>query len=214
MSQAERLSGIQRDLTQNGYVKLEDLKRRFEVTRTTIMRDFEIIRDRLGAPLVYDRATNSYRLMVPKTVSSSASYEFPGMWLTPNEAYAVLTLYNVMRRIDPGVLHGALSPLTRPVKRMLGAENFPMRGFDKSIAIDLPGFSLAFKTDLTTLFSGLGTKDTIRLVWVDSDGKRQAKRGTVDQLRLGTNGWSVVFTPHKGDTSNIQLTSVERCDGI
>ena len=212
MSQAERLSRIQADLAQNGYVKLEELKRKFEVTRTTIMRDFEIIRDRLGAPLVYNRATNSYRLMVHKEVFSTP-YEFPGMWLTPPEAYAVLTLYNVLRRVDPGVLHGALSPLTKPVKRMLGAVNFPMRGFDKSIAIDLPGFSLAFKTDLTLLFSGLGTKAPLRLVWVDIDGTRHDKRGTVDQLRLSVKGWIVVFTPDEGNTANIMLTSVELCDG-
>lgn len=213
MSQSERLGRIHTTLRENGFVRLEELQKTFEVSRTTIMRDFELIRDRLGAPLIYDRGTKSYRLMAHREVNGNwgNQFEFPGMWLTPEEAYAVLTLYNVLRRIDPGVLHGVLSPLTRPVKRMLGAQNFPMRGFDKSIEIDLPGFSLAFKTNLTVLFSGLGTKDPMQLDWRDKAGKLHKKSGTVDRLRLGTTGWTVIFTINQTQGATIPLTSIEQC---
>lgn len=216
MSQSERLGRIHTALRENGFVRLEQLQKTFEVSRTTIMRDFELIRDRLGAPLIYDRGTKSYRLMAHREFNSNlgTQFEFPGMWLTPEEAYAVLTLYNVLRRIDPGVLHGVLSPLTRPVKRMLGAQNFPMRGFDKSIDIDLPGFSLAFKTKLTMLFSGLGTRNQLQLTWKDEDGASHSKRGTVDRLRLGTTGWTVIFTIDQTHGMTIPLTSIERCETL
>lgn len=214
MSQSERLGRIHTALRENGFVRLEDLQKTFEVSRTTIMRDFELIRDRLGAPLVYNRATKAYRLMQHHQPLGAVSHEFPGMWLTPEEAYAVLTLYNVLRRIDPGVLRGVLSPLTRPVKRMLGAQNFPMRGFDKTIDIDLPGFSLAFKTNLTTLFSGLGTKDLIQLNWKDEAGTPHKERGTVDRLRLGATGWTVIFTIDQSHGVTIPLTSIERCETL
>jgi len=48
-------------------------KRCFEVSRGTFKRDIEFMKDRLGAPVVYDPAVNGYYL-------TDSSFELPAFW--------------------------------------------------------------------------------------------------------------------------------------
>eukprot|EP01036_Dinobryon_divergens_P011097 gene11097-14910_t len=44
-----------------GGVSFEALQEELEVSRATLKRDLQYLRDRLGAPIVYDREANGYR---------------------------------------------------------------------------------------------------------------------------------------------------------
>lgn len=100
------------------------------------MRDIEYFRDRLGAPIAYDARQRGYRLSSDAESNSSSS--FPGLWLSPKQAYALLTLYNVARSFDPGVLEGYLNPFRDIVKGFVCRTGFQMKGFDKKIQIEIP----------------------------------------------------------------------------
>ena len=55
------------------------------VTRSTVTRDFEYLRDFLGAPIVYDREANGHHYD-----PQAEAFELPGFWLNQSELYALL----------------------------------------------------------------------------------------------------------------------------
>lgn len=61
MSQFERIAAIDRSLHQNGKVTVAEIAHRFEVHERTVKRDLEYLRNRLNAPIVWDKATLTYR---------------------------------------------------------------------------------------------------------------------------------------------------------
>ncbi len=61
MSQFERIAFIDRILRERGRMKCDEAARRFEVSDRQIKRDIEYLRDRLSAPVVYDRRAKAYR---------------------------------------------------------------------------------------------------------------------------------------------------------
>lgn len=139
MSQAERISRIHFLLRAKGVVSLEELKETFEVSRATLMRDIELMRDRLGAPVIYDAKENGYRYDAARF--GERVDELPGLWLSAKEGYAFLTLFNVLRAIDPGFLMYFLDPMRRTLKRLLTSHDFTMWRLDEKVVIDLPNFS-------------------------------------------------------------------------
>ncbi len=60
--QIERLFRIVAEIRQGGYPNCATFQKTFEVNRRTIMRDIEFLRDRLLAPLEYDRGRRGYFL--------------------------------------------------------------------------------------------------------------------------------------------------------
>lgn len=60
-----------------------DLARRLEVSRRTIERDIEYLRDVFGAPIVYDRRRNGYRY-------TDDTFTLPGFQLSEDEAAALM----------------------------------------------------------------------------------------------------------------------------
>jgi len=61
MSQFERIAYMDRILRERDSLKSAEAARRFEVTDRQIKRDIEYLRDRLSAPVVYDRRAKAYR---------------------------------------------------------------------------------------------------------------------------------------------------------
>ncbi|MFC4707834.1 HTH domain-containing protein [Paraburkholderia caffeinitolerans] len=55
----ERIHKIVQRIRKRGAVTLEELMRELEVSRATLKRDFDVLRDRLGCPLVCKASPNS-----------------------------------------------------------------------------------------------------------------------------------------------------------
>jgi len=77
MSQAERLFHICRRLNEGARVSVPSLMDELEVSRATIFRDMEMLRDRLHAPLAWDADDGTYRLETGGNVD--ARFILPGM---------------------------------------------------------------------------------------------------------------------------------------
>jgi hypothetical protein len=61
MDRTERFHLIDMMLTQRGVVSFQTLLDRLEVSRATLKRDLEYLRNRLNAPIVWDREAGGYR---------------------------------------------------------------------------------------------------------------------------------------------------------
>lgn len=60
MSQTERIFFIDRQIRRSGFVRTADVADTFEVCDRQVKRDIEYLRDRLYAPIVYDRQKHGY----------------------------------------------------------------------------------------------------------------------------------------------------------
>ena len=79
-----------------------------ETSRNTITRDFEFLRDSLGAPLEYCREYNGHRYEPNAPV-----FELPGFWMTPTELYALLACEQLLENVQPGLITNRLAPLRK-----------------------------------------------------------------------------------------------------
>lgn len=51
-----------------------------EISRTSVTRDFEYLRDFLGAPVIYDREANGHHYY-----PNGEAFELPGFWIDQYE---------------------------------------------------------------------------------------------------------------------------------
>lgn len=76
MSMNERLYKIDQMLSERKYTSFDEMMSRLEVSRATLKRDLAYMRDRLNAPIIFDRGQGGYRF--DKT-SSHLQYDLPGL---------------------------------------------------------------------------------------------------------------------------------------
>ena len=87
-----------------------------EVSRTAVTRDFQFMRDRLGAPIVYDRHHNGHQYD-----PSHPRFELPGFWLDASELFALLACEHLIEAVQPGIMTPHIAPLRERITRMLNA---------------------------------------------------------------------------------------------
>ncbi|MDX9885280.1 helix-turn-helix transcriptional regulator [Thauera sp.] len=196
MSQAERIARIHFLLKSTGIVTLAQLKADFEVSRATVMRDIELMRDRLGAPIEYDAELNAYKYA--KSAGRTLHYRperfnVPGMWLDSEEAYALLTVLNVIAKIDPGGWMPYVGPLRRVLKHALCEESFNMKGFHKKIGVELPNLRQGKSGVMAKMMRALVNEFEAILVWQGDDEVLNSASCSLQRFVLTSNGWAAEF---------------------
>ena len=86
MDRTERIYKIDQLLQERQAVPLEAIIEAHGVSRATVVRDLEYLRDRLGAPIVWDPARRGYRYEVGG--EGGPRYALPGLWLNASEVHA------------------------------------------------------------------------------------------------------------------------------
>jgi len=120
MDRTERFYKIERLLRSRGCVGFDTLLEELDVSRATLKRDLQYLRDRLAAPIVYDRYGNGYRF---EAAAGRARQELPGLWFSESEIHALLTMHQLLAGLDDdGVLSRHLQPMLDKLQAMLGAD--------------------------------------------------------------------------------------------
>lgn len=120
MGQTERLYKIKSQLDAGRCLRKATLLAELDVSPATLKRDLAHLRDRMNAPLVFDRERNGWRLD-PAAVRVGTQYELPGLWLSADEIHALLTMQHLLAHLDAGGLLGPhIAPLAERLQRMLG----------------------------------------------------------------------------------------------
>lgn len=115
MSKSERFGIIERMLLSRRDVSFVDLQQRLEVSRATLHRDLRDLRERMQVPVVCDRETGNYR--IDRHVER---YELPGVWFSPGEIHALLSMQRLLVSLDAGgILAEHIAPLSERLSRML-----------------------------------------------------------------------------------------------
>jgi predicted DNA-binding transcriptional regulator YafY len=117
MTQTARVYKIELLIRNRGQVSFQDLLAELEVSPATLKRDLAYLRDRLGAPIEYDRYSNGYRLAEGWR---GEKHELPGLWFSERELYALLMAHQLLGELDDdGVISRHLQPLRERVQQML-----------------------------------------------------------------------------------------------
>ncbi len=115
MSINERVYKIDQLLHERRSISFQELLDKLEISRATLKRDLAYMRDRLNAPIIYDKDLSGYRL---GEQGLGATYELPGMWFLSDEIYALMTMQYLLSNLDTG---GLLGPHIKPLQSRLSA---------------------------------------------------------------------------------------------
>lgn len=91
-------------------ISFEDLRLRLECSRSTLHRALNALRDRLHAPVVFDKDADGYRY---EDQQGAGPFELPGLWFTPAELQALGLMKRLLSEVGGGLLEEHLSLLAK-----------------------------------------------------------------------------------------------------
>ena len=136
MDRTERFYKIDQLLKGATAVSFERLRELLGVSRATLKRDLDYMRDRFNAPIEYDRAANGYRF--GKARSSGPRYELPGLWFSASDVYALLSTLRLLGDLQPGLLADQVAGLVSRLRDVAGGEDHEWKEIEKRIRIFQP----------------------------------------------------------------------------
>lgn len=92
------------------------LEQELEVSKSTVKRIVEDMRN-FGAPIDYDKERNGY------FYDPAVAFELPGVWFTPGEVSALITVHDLLTNAEPGLLKETLAPLRSKLDKLLKLEH-------------------------------------------------------------------------------------------
>jgi predicted DNA-binding transcriptional regulator YafY len=132
----ERFYRIDRLLKERAPVPFAALLQALEVSRATLKRDLDYMRDRFNAPIEYDRAARGYRFGARR---AGPRYELPGLWFSADEAHALLTMRQLLVELEPGLLGPHIEPMLARLRAILGTGEHSWTEIERRIRILQPG---------------------------------------------------------------------------
>ena len=116
MDRFERFYRIDRLLVQRKLVAMREFMDDLEVSRATLKRDLEYLRDRFHAPIEWNPELRGYEYRVKK---SDPPFQLPGLWFNPSEIEALLTMHAMLDEVQPGLLGRHVEPLRARLEALL-----------------------------------------------------------------------------------------------
>ena len=136
MDRTERFYKIELLLRSRGCVRFDALRGELDVSPATLKRDLQYLRDRMAAPIVYDRDAGGYRFEAEGSAAQPVQHELPGLWFSEHEIHALLTMHQLLAGLDDdGVLSRHLQPLTDRLQRLLGADTGEARELMRRVKV-------------------------------------------------------------------------------
>jgi Predicted transcriptional regulator len=122
VDRSERFYRIDRVLRERRRTPQQRLIDECGVSRATIVRDIQYMRDRMHAPIAWDREQRGYHY------AEGESFSLPGLWFSAEELEALLTLDHLLTTLQPGLLGKRLKPLRERLQTLV-TKSMP-RGVD------------------------------------------------------------------------------------
>jgi len=125
-----RIDQLLNDLRSVPMVKLIEA---LGTSRATVKRDIEYMRDRLNAPITWDRSLRGYRF--DHSQLGAEKYSLPGLWFNGQEIFALLTMYQLLSNLGNGLLTPHIQPLLARLNALLGSQDDSAEEIHKRIRI-------------------------------------------------------------------------------
>ena len=201
MDRTERFYKIEMLIRSRGSVSFAVLMDELGVSRATLKRDLEYLRERLDAPIVYDRFANGYSMRPDARDARQLRHELPGVWFSEREIHALLTMHQLIQGLDEGgVLARHLQPLLDKLHGMIGAGDGQGRELIKRVKI----MSAARRPVAGRHFELIGSAITLRKrvqmrYWVRSRREETERSVSPQRLVYWRNTWYLDAWCHSAD---------------
>jgi len=120
MDRVERLYKIDQLLNERRAVAMHILEEELSISKSTVKRDLEYMRDRLNAPIIWDRVLRGY--VFDHSQSGAQRYALPGLWFNDQEIFALLTMYQLLSNLGNGLLTPHINPLLARLTMLLDSQ--------------------------------------------------------------------------------------------
>ncbi|MDE3009323.1 MAG: YafY family transcriptional regulator [Pseudomonadota bacterium] len=139
MSAMERLYQIDQILANRAFVPRQELQERLGISWATLKRDLSYLKDRLNAPVIFDRDLGGYRYD-REARHVGPQFELPGLWFSAEEIHALLTMQHLLSNLDSGGLLGPhVKPLLARLTGLLGSADNPAEEVQRRIKVQTVG---------------------------------------------------------------------------
>lgn len=140
MDRTERFYKIDQLLQNAKSVPISRFLEVLEVSLPTFKRDMAYMRERLNAPIIWNRSLGGYSFAHQ---TGEIKYELPGLWLNAGEIYALLTMQHLLSELQPSMLGGQIQPLQSRLNAILDREGLDLSALQQRIKIVRMGRKLA-----------------------------------------------------------------------
>jgi predicted DNA-binding transcriptional regulator YafY len=117
MNRTERFYRICQLLEGRRAVSRQELLDDLGISPATFKRDLEYLRDRLHAPIAWDRKARGYRFEASNP--DAPPFSLPGLWFSASEVHALLTMHHLLDKLQPGLLSPHIEPLRVRIQTLL-----------------------------------------------------------------------------------------------
>jgi len=174
MDRTERFYKLHRLLEAKGTVRIAELLRELGVSRATFKRDLEYMRDRMNAPIEWDREKRGYRFAAP--APGAPRYELPGLWFSPEEIRALLTMQHLLASLQPGLLGPHVKPLLARLRAALGAGEHPADEIERRVRIIHLGARKLALPHFERVAAAVLNRQRLRIVYVSRGSNERTER--------------------------------------
>jgi predicted DNA-binding transcriptional regulator YafY len=161
MERTERFYKIQHLLRSRSFVGTQDFISELGISRATFKRDLEYLRDRMHAPIVYDRDHAGYGF--DPRVEDSGLWQLPGLWFSAEELQALLTMDRLLGDLQPGVLRELIGPLRKRLRGLLESGEHSADEIARRIRILTMGSRRVAPAHFRALTTALLTRQRLRI---------------------------------------------------
>lgn len=138
MNQLDLLYQLERLLLGRNAMGRDALMQKLEISRATLKRYLEILRNRMNVPVEYDKFTNTYSIQRPTGAYHGLEkrQELPGVWFSEQEIVALLTMSRLITELDTaGSLQLHLQPILQRLTSMLGNASMHAQELQRRVRI-------------------------------------------------------------------------------
>ena len=133
MDRTERFYKIDQMLHDRSVVPVRGFLEELGISSATFKRDLEYMRERLHAPIEWDRDAGGYRFVQPD--KNAPTYALPGLWFNASEVHALLSMQHLLSNLDAGMLASQIKPLQARLKALLGSADHTAEEVEKRLRI-------------------------------------------------------------------------------
>lgn len=131
MDRTERFQLIDQMLSNRKVVSRQQFLTTLEISLATFKRDIEYMRDRLGAPIVWQRELNGY--VYEQSVDQK--FQMPGLWFNTSEIHALMTMDALLENLQQGMLSQHIKPLQARIRSLLDQGDYGVEEVSKRIRV-------------------------------------------------------------------------------
>ena len=210
----ERIYIIDQMLSERRVVTISQLLDRLEISLATLKRDLAMMRDRIQAPIIFDKELGGYRYEVNE---KTPQFQLPGLWFSAGEIHALLTMHHMLSSLDTGGLLGPhIKPLLSRLTALLGTTDDSIEEIQKRVKIEMMNVRHVQLKQFEAVGSALLRRKRLRIDYYARGTDQTSQRDVSPQRLINYRGnWYLDAWCHlRNDLRSFSVDAIHRVEPL